>query len=118
MSRTALRTRTLSARRACIRVPSDTGVANNYPSWASGADLRANGTDSSYQTMSAAAALINSFSNPTDSGFYMRLFGSHHPSGCNMTLGDGSTRFISQTINLTTHRLLGSRDDGQTLGDF
>lgn len=101
-----------------MRVPQDASVGTNYPSWAAGADLRGNGTDSSYQTLVAAAALINSPALPTDSGFFMRLFGSHHPSGCNMTLGDGSTRFISQNINIATHRLLGSRDDGQSLGEY
>jgi prepilin-type N-terminal cleavage/methylation domain-containing protein len=108
-----------------MRVPSDrvlaTGalIGTNNPSWAAGADLRANGTDSSYQTLGASAGVINFGPvDPNDSGFFMRLFGSQHPNGCNMTLGDGSTRFISQNINLDTHRYLGSREDGVTLGDF
>jgi hypothetical protein len=101
-----------------MRAPNDAGVGTNYPSWATGADLRANGTDSSYQTMAAAVLPINGPATPTDSGGFMRLYGSKHPSGCNVTLGDGSTRFISQNINLDTHRRLGARDDGVTLTDF
>jgi prepilin-type processing-associated H-X9-DG protein len=81
--------------------------------------LAGHGTDSSYQTLGAAAQAMN-FSpvDPNDSGFFMRLFGSRHPGGCNMTFGDGSTRFVTQNINLITHRFLGSRDDGVTVGDF
>jgi prepilin-type N-terminal cleavage/methylation domain-containing protein len=101
-----------------MRVPSDANVGTNYPSWAAGADLRVPAINSSYQTMAAAVLPINSPALPTDSGGFMRLFGSHHVRGCNMTLADGSTRFVSDNINLQTHRLLGARDDGIALGDF
>jgi prepilin-type N-terminal cleavage/methylation domain-containing protein len=39
-------------------------------------------------------------------------FGSAHPSGFNMVLGDGSVRHIPFTINLETHSRLGNRSDG------
>jgi prepilin-type N-terminal cleavage/methylation domain-containing protein len=108
----------LVAETVYMRVPSDLNVGTNYPSWATGADLRANGVDSSYQTMAAAVLPINGPANPTDSGGFMRLYGSKHPGGCNVTLGDGATRFINQNIDLGTHRYLGARDDGTALADF
>jgi hypothetical protein len=43
---------------------------------------------------------------------------SMHPSGVAALLGDGSVRFVSNTINLLTWQRLGARDDGQPLGDF
>jgi prepilin-type N-terminal cleavage/methylation domain-containing protein len=44
---------------------------------------------------------------------------SQHMLGVNACLGDGSVRFISNTISQTTWRYLNSRDDGQTFSlDF
>ena len=43
---------------------------------------------------------------------------SLHPGGVNAGLGDGSVRFISETINLTTLHHLGNRRDGVPLGEF
>lgn len=43
---------------------------------------------------------------------------SWHPGGVMVTLGDGSTRFISETINLNTWRGRGTRNGGEVLGEF
>jgi prepilin-type N-terminal cleavage/methylation domain-containing protein/prepilin-type processing-associated H-X9-DG protein len=43
---------------------------------------------------------------------------SRHPGGANVLLGDGSVRFVSETIDLTTWRGLGSRNGGEVLGEF
>jgi prepilin-type N-terminal cleavage/methylation domain-containing protein/prepilin-type processing-associated H-X9-DG protein len=43
---------------------------------------------------------------------------SMHPGGVNAALGDGSVRFISETINLLTFQRLGNRKDGQVVGQF
>lgn len=43
---------------------------------------------------------------------------SYHPGGCNFVLADGSVRFISETINLTTYHGLGTRREGEPLGEF
>lgn len=40
-------------------------------------------------------------------------FGSFHPGGFNSLLGDGSARFISQSIDGNTFRQLGHRSDGE-----
>jgi prepilin-type processing-associated H-X9-DG protein len=39
-------------------------------------------------------------------------FTSRHPGGANFVLVDGSVQFISETIDLTTIRRLGDKEDG------
>ena len=41
-------------------------------------------------------------------------FKSRHPNGANFLMGDGSVRFIPQSIDHRTYQLLGCRNDGQT----
>ena len=43
---------------------------------------------------------------------------SHHASGVNVMLMDGSVRFVSNGISLTTWRGLGTRSGGEVIGDF
>ncbi|NLY01574.1 MAG: DUF1559 domain-containing protein [Rhodopirellula sp.] len=43
---------------------------------------------------------------------------SFHPGGVNMSLGDGSVRFLSETINLATYHALATRAGGDTIGEF
>jgi prepilin-type N-terminal cleavage/methylation domain-containing protein/prepilin-type processing-associated H-X9-DG protein len=43
---------------------------------------------------------------------------SRHGGGVNVVFGDGSTRFVSNTINLLTWRALGSRSGGEVIGDY
>jgi prepilin-type processing-associated H-X9-DG protein len=44
---------------------------------------------------------------------------SNHPGGVNVLLCDGSARFITNDISLTTWRALGSRDGGEAIaGDY
>ncbi len=45
-------------------------------------------------------------------------FGSEHPGGANFALGDGSVRFISQTIAQNVFSNLANRHDGQLPGDY
>ena len=42
-------------------------------------------------------------------------FSSYHPGGANFAFGDGSLRFISETISITVYEQLGNRQDGQLL---
>ena len=42
-------------------------------------------------------------------------FGSDHPGVCNFTMGDGSVRGVSVTIDLEVLRMLAMRDDGETI---
>ncbi|NLY99800.1 MAG: DUF1559 domain-containing protein [Pirellulaceae bacterium] len=57
---------------------------------------------------------------PEDKGkLYVGPFGSHHPGGANFALGDGSVRFISETIEPQVFQQLADRSDGQLLiSDF
>jgi prepilin-type N-terminal cleavage/methylation domain-containing protein/prepilin-type processing-associated H-X9-DG protein len=43
---------------------------------------------------------------------------SLHPGGANVGLGDGSVRFVSDTVNRTTWNNLGSIADGNVLGEY
>ncbi len=45
-------------------------------------------------------------------------FKSTHTGGCNFLLCDGSVKFISQNITMTTYMALGSRNGGEVVGDF
>ncbi len=52
-----------------------------------------------------------------DSGgtLWRRMFGSSHPGGANMVLGDGSVRFVKFTVNASAFRKLACIDDGEVL---
>jgi prepilin-type N-terminal cleavage/methylation domain-containing protein len=43
---------------------------------------------------------------------------SRHPGGVLILLGDGSVRFVSQTIELATWRALATRNGGEPLGEY
>ena len=43
---------------------------------------------------------------------------SAHPNGVQAGLADGSVRFITDNIDLTTYKRVADRDDGNTIGDF
>ena len=45
-------------------------------------------------------------------------YSSTHPAGVNGVLGDGSTRFFRETIDIVVWQGLGSRNGGEVLGDF
>jgi hypothetical protein len=45
-------------------------------------------------------------------------FGSHHPGGGEFAFGDGSVRFIAETIDIPTYQQLGNRADGKLLGSY
>jgi prepilin-type N-terminal cleavage/methylation domain-containing protein len=45
-------------------------------------------------------------------------FSSHHPGGAHFLLGDGSVRFISETVDYPTYVRLGTMADGTSVSDF
>jgi prepilin-type processing-associated H-X9-DG protein len=42
---------------------------------------------------------------------------SNHGSGVNLALCDGSVRFVSNSVSMATWRAVGSRDQGEVLGN-
>jgi prepilin-type N-terminal cleavage/methylation domain-containing protein len=44
--------------------------------------------------------------------------GSMHTGGANFALGDGSIRFIQESISMTIYRALASRNGGEVMGDY
>ena len=40
---------------------------------------------------------------------------SNHPGGCNFTFGDGSVKFIKDTISMPTYWALGTRAYGEVI---
>jgi prepilin-type N-terminal cleavage/methylation domain-containing protein/prepilin-type processing-associated H-X9-DG protein len=54
------------------------------------------------------------FTNSYNSGGMFTL-SSYHPGGCNVVMGDGSVRFIKDSISLTTIWALGSRAQGEVI---
>ncbi len=48
-------------------------------------------------------------------GRIMNTANSYHPGGVNLTLCDGSVRFVKDSVNLGTWRALGSRNGGEVI---
>ena len=46
------------------------------------------------------------------------VLNSFHPGGIHGVLGDGSVRFLAETIDMEVLRRLGSADDGCVIGDY
>jgi len=59
-----------------------------------------------------AAVPPNLAAPPTSEANVGRTFGSFHPGGCNMLMGDASVQFLTDTLDLTLHRQLAVRNDG------
>ncbi len=88
-----------------------------HTGWASGSKIDSFGAP---LTMAAAKEQLNSIKqhggNSDTLNILSRLFGSFHTSGCHFLMGDGSVRFVTDTIQLDAYRQLAVRDDGLPLG--
>ncbi len=62
------------------------------------------------EMMGSTGVIINSLAETA--------YGSQHEGGTHVALGDGSVRFISENINSATWSYLGSRADGNAIGEF
>ncbi len=61
--------------------------------------------------------------NTRSCGFFMVLRAnmppsSYHAGGVHVLMCDGATRFVNQSINLTTWRAIGTRKGGEVVGEF
>ncbi|MCH5377176.1 MAG: DUF1559 domain-containing protein [Planctomycetes bacterium] len=55
--------------------------------------------------------------NSRDSSLWNSVaFGSQHPGGCQFTMADGSTRFVSDSIDFNIYLATASRDGGESTG--
>ncbi|MFO0908230.1 MAG: DUF1559 domain-containing protein [Isosphaeraceae bacterium] len=87
--------------------------------WGSGtrATLRNTGSPINSTPPDPPAAATDNSSRPDDAAA-LRVggFGSfHRAGGANFSFGDGSVRWVSQTINARLLRSLGNRDDGEVI---
>jgi len=103
------------------------GNAGRKDHWYIGGDDFDNweGTDWSEQGGSTAVRInyprpagTNPGGFDADWGAYEVSFGSRHTGGANFVFGDGSVRFIRDSINPTTFSALGTRARGEVVGDF
>jgi prepilin-type N-terminal cleavage/methylation domain-containing protein/prepilin-type processing-associated H-X9-DG protein len=77
------------------------GTLNDYRTW-----IRGN-SGGSGATKNVTYPINSTFYNGSNN-FNDISFGSNHSGGCNFALGDGSVKFISQTINLQLYQALAS----------
>jgi prepilin-type N-terminal cleavage/methylation domain-containing protein/prepilin-type processing-associated H-X9-DG protein len=79
---------------------------NHYRSWVRG------NNGGSGATKNVTFPINSTFYNGTDN-FNDIGFGSNHPGGCNFGLGDGSVRFIKQSIDLSIYKAMASMNGGE-----
>jgi len=101
----------------CTRTSEDlaAAAANGYTGSRNGGWLRTTGfhiTINGFLTPNADRADISHH------GHVLSSSRSNHPGGVQISLTDGSVRFVSETIPLTTWRALFSRAGGETLGEY
>lgn len=95
---------------ASLAASSTTWYANRGFGWIVGKPLAT--TFSAYLAPNSPVPNMNSMGI----GFYAAR--SDHPGGVNVTLGDGSVRFVSDTVKLEIWRALGSSSGGEVCGEF
>jgi prepilin-type N-terminal cleavage/methylation domain-containing protein len=67
----------------------------------------------------AMARIVGSADHtPNHASGHLDDFSSRHPGGTHFMLGDGSVRFISDSINLQTYQGLTTRAGGEVVGEF
>jgi prepilin-type N-terminal cleavage/methylation domain-containing protein/prepilin-type processing-associated H-X9-DG protein len=85
-------------------------TGTRYRSWVRGCDTA--------PVCAGSRNVVNAINSPSIALFNDIAFGSMHPGGAHFAMGDGSVRFIQDSINLGTYRALASRNGGEPAGDF
>jgi prepilin-type N-terminal cleavage/methylation domain-containing protein/prepilin-type processing-associated H-X9-DG protein len=87
-------------------------TGTRYRSWV-------RGCDDANKVCSGSRNIASGINTPSIALFNDIAFGSQHPGGCNFCFADGSVRFVSENINMSTYLSLASRDGGEVLlGDY
>lgn len=69
--------------------------------------------------LGSTSVKINATLDPTINGVHMEMsFGSYHTGGATFGMADGSVKFLSENIDLTVYRGLGSRAGGEIPGEI
>lgn len=92
---------------ATANVTPSNNNTGQFPVWAGGASASCNGIGNVGQVLRIMDA-----SYPLNGGLD-QSFGSRHTGGANFVMGDGSVRFISNTISTTIYSAVGSRNSGE-----
>jgi prepilin-type N-terminal cleavage/methylation domain-containing protein/prepilin-type processing-associated H-X9-DG protein len=84
--------------------------------WASGTRSTLRNTGTAINGTATTRSLTGATATTLPSGFTplsVGGFGSYHPGGANFAMGDGSVRFLKNSISTAVYQRLGARDDGQ-----
>ena len=84
-------------------------TGTRYRSWVRGCDTA--------PVCAGSRNVVNSINSPSIANFNDIAFGSMHPGGANFMMGDGTVRFVRDSINLNTYRAMSSRNGGEALND-
>ncbi|ADG67457.1 protein of unknown function DUF1559 [Planctopirus limnophila DSM 3776] len=101
--------------------PTNTGNGN-YPLWAGGNNNA--GCNGRSSIGGQLRIMDNVLDATTGQGLYRinggsdQGFGSRHTGGAHFLMGDGAVKFLSENIDLTLYRGIGSKNGGETLGEF
>ncbi len=99
-------TNTLMLAERSVFMPNGYQFNHDYRSW-----IRGNNGGSG-ATKNVTYPINSTFYNGSNN-FNHISFGSNHSGGCNFTLGDGSVRFINQSIDLAIYKAAASMDCGE-----
>lgn len=94
-------------------------------SWRGAASAALRGRGTSWAHSGAISTMTNGYQPPNSRvpdlvTHFTGFFGprSYHTGGAQVMFGDGAVRFLSENIDVLTHRGLHSRDGKELLGDF
>jgi prepilin-type N-terminal cleavage/methylation domain-containing protein/prepilin-type processing-associated H-X9-DG protein len=91
-----------------------TGMENGLRSWVRGFVWNGDATCSKNVQNAMRTVKYNNSNN-----YNNMSIGSNHPAGCNIAMGDGSVRFLTENVDLNRILLpLASRQGGEVVGEF